>query len=274
MIPVPPPPADKTGPGRSGTPSVPPLAAFAQSRQGPQGLNCDSFYLDTENGVFAVADGMGKGAEGREAGRIAIAAFLEALGGPPGISGEEEINKLLIGAIAFAHARISEWKSRTASAQRSGSTLTAAVLRGGKVHVAHVGDSRAYQVRAGRARPITADHSVTGELLRSFRISSLEAKSHPMRGMLVRCLGTGAPEADIHCLQWLPDDVLILCSDGAAALLEGTAFPGPQFGLLQGAEGFHASLETALDHASLEDDATWIAVGWPAIHTIPKPEDA
>jgi protein phosphatase len=78
-----------------------------------------------------------------------------------------------------------------------------------------VGDSRCYLIRKQEARVITQDHTVANEQLRLGILSRKEANSVPTRHILSRSLGSGLfVKAEIDQVQLLPDDVLLLCSDG------------------------------------------------------------
>ena len=117
-----------------------------------------------------------------------------------------------------------------------GTTLTAVYICKQVAYVAHVGDSRAYLIRAGEGmRQITQDHSVTGEMLRHGEITPEEAINHPKRHMLTRAIGYyPLVDVDIMVLPIQPGDMLFLCTDGLYNLVsEGTIYQsmvsdGPQ----------------------------------------------
>ena len=96
-----------------------------------------------------------------------------------------------------------------------GATLVAALPRGECVHVAHVGDSRAYLFEGGTLTQLTHDHSVVGVLLRRGAITAEQAACHPMRGQLSRYIGMGGDAtADVRTVQWAPGSRLLLATDG------------------------------------------------------------
>jgi protein phosphatase len=101
-----------------------------------------------------------------------------------------------------------------------GTTITAALVEDGRVFVGHVGDSRAYRVRAGRLKQLTEDHSLVGDLMRSGRITPEEAEAHPQRSVITRALGTD-PEVDVDTFEVDagPGDVFLLCSDGLTTMV-------------------------------------------------------
>mgnify|MGYP001045726636 CR=1 FL=1 len=96
-----------------------------------------------------------------------------------------------------------------------GTTFVSLLAGEGRAALAHVGDSRAYLVRAERIRQLTDDHSIVGELLRRHEISEDAAREHPHRHVLTRALGVRkAVEPDLAELTPMPGDFFVLCSDG------------------------------------------------------------
>jgi protein phosphatase len=107
-----------------------------------------------------------------------------------------------------------------------GSTLTAALILGNQVTIAHVGDSRAYLVLSqGEVQLITRDHSLVKRLTEIGQITPEEALTHPQRNVLYRALGQGEPfEPDILSFQFLPGSQLVLCSDGLWGVISEKEF--------------------------------------------------
>jgi serine/threonine protein phosphatase PrpC len=101
-------------------------------------------------------------------------------------------------------------------APSSGTTLTAALVLGQQVTIAHVGDSRAYHIHPdGRAEVITRDHSLVKRLEELGHLSSDEAVNYPHRNVLYRALGQGdILEPDIFTVAFPQAGFLMLCSDG------------------------------------------------------------
>ena len=168
--------------------------------------------------VFAVADGMGGAQAGEVASGMATQAFeWFALQGK---SPEQELTRL----IAKVNAGIHELAISDPSLAGMGTTLTAAVLRGGEVSVAHVGDSRAYLWREGALSQLTEDHSLVGEMVRSGQLTSAEAEDHPQRSIIARALGVEPDvEVDTMTISWNPGDVFLLCSDGLHSMVPDEA---------------------------------------------------
>lgn len=168
--------------------------------------------------VFVVADGMGGAQAGEVASGIAVGAFEGYV--PQSKSPEDELKRVIAGV----NVNIYELAASEASRSGMGTTLTAAVVRGGSVSIAHVGDSRAYLWRGGNLTQLTEDHSLVGEMVRSGQITSEEAEGHPQRSIITRALGVDpAVEIDTRTLEWKPGDLILLCSDGLYSMVDDEA---------------------------------------------------
>lgn len=174
-------------------------------------INEDSYYLPEHGEQFcAVADGMGGHNAGEVASALAVETFAACM---------RDSEKLNAGAIHAAVTRANEvvYQEACSDERKSGmgTTFTAMCQRGGTVHIAHVGDSRAYLIRNGAIMRVTMDHTLVEELLLQGAITPQEAKVHPKRNYITRALGTNAQvEVDLVQLEVQPDDVFMLCSDG------------------------------------------------------------
>jgi len=164
--------------------------------------------------VFAVADGMGGAQAGEVASGLAVQAFEWFV--PQTSSPEEELTRL----ITRVNGNMHELAVSDPAHSGMGTTLTAAVVRGQSVTLAHVGDSRAYLLRDGALTQVTEDHSLVGEMLRSGQITTAEAEEHPQRSIITRALGVDPEvEIDTMSLDWRPGDLFLLCSDGLYSMV-------------------------------------------------------
>ncbi|MGB7265456.1 MAG: protein phosphatase 2C domain-containing protein [Terracidiphilus sp.] len=163
--------------------------------------------------LFVVADGVGGLDLGEVASNTAVSVitgeFAKAQSGAMLIS-------LLPKLIQQANAAVHDC---TLSPQHQGkkmaTTLVACALRYDQAVVSHVGDSRCYLVRNGRARQVTQDHTLVNEQRKMGLISSGDIATSDSRHVLIRSLG---PEMfvspDTTALTLLPGDILVLCTDG------------------------------------------------------------
>jgi protein phosphatase len=103
---------------------------------------------------------------------------------------------------------------------RMGTTLTATALVGGNLTAVHVGDCRLYLWRDGSLNQLTKDHTWVWEQVQYGILSPEEARTHPRRNILSRCLGHNLiVSIDTLTLEVRPGDVLVQCSDGLHAML-------------------------------------------------------
>jgi len=163
--------------------------------------------------LYAVADGMGGHRAGEIASREALTALLA--------NAPREIDaKALARAVRAANRAViaSAAKSRTRTGM--GTTLTAAMVDGTHVLVAHVGDSRAYLLHDGRLTRITEDHSMVADLVRQGSITEEDARFHPQRSVITRALGSDADMvADVFDVRASAGDRLLLATDGLTGML-------------------------------------------------------
>lgn len=182
-------------------------------------LNEDAvLMLEAPFGVaLAVCDGMGGHTSGERASRAAVERIAEVL---KGTAPEPLMQKLEL-ALERAHGEVYALGGELPIDQRPGSTAVVLALSGREAFVAHVGDSRAYRVRARRAERLTRDHSVVEALLAAGAINAEQAESHPDANRITRALGI-APEIEPEVGPPLlvdVGDVFVLCSDGLSDLV-------------------------------------------------------
>ena len=157
--------------------------------------------------VFVLADGVGGQDRGEEASRIAVETILAECANSP--AGENSAG-LFSRSIQTANSRVYE-----AGHGSIATTLVACLLRFDRATVAHVGDSRCYLIRHGRARRLTRDHTMLNEKSRLNVFGAGESQRTMMRSVLSRSVGCNlfvAPEISEHHV--IPGDLLLLCSDG------------------------------------------------------------
>lgn len=187
-------------------------------REPDKQLNEDAIgFTETDFGIAAiVCDGMGGHERGELASHTAVDRILDVLRG-----GDQPLERLLSTALEQAHAEVYALGGNAPADARPGSTSVILALAGREGLVAHVGDSRAYRIRARELERLTRDHSVVEALLRAGAITTHQANLHPDANRITRALGI-APEiepelsAPIHLEA---GDTFILCSDGLSDLV-------------------------------------------------------
>jgi PPM family protein phosphatase len=163
--------------------------------------------------MFAVADGVG----GRDLGEVASAKAVEIMAEGFAQSGEGmSLASLLPRLIQHANAAVhDEGLSPERRGRNMATTVVSCALRHDQAIVAHVGDSRCYQVRDGTANLLTRDHTWVTEQRKLGLITATEAEQSESRHVLTRSLG---PElfvtVETTSVSLKPGDVLVLCTDG------------------------------------------------------------
>jgi protein phosphatase len=101
-----------------------------------------------------------------------------------------------------------------------GATIVAAWIEGQRLSLAHVGDSRAYLLRAGSLDQLTGDHSLVAEKVRIGILTPQEADASELQSVLTRAVGTNPTvEVDSNEQMLLVGDTLLLCSDGLTRMV-------------------------------------------------------
>ena len=190
------------------------FVGFAESRIGGRAENQDSYgYKDTELGfLLAVCDGMGGGPGGKTASSIAV---TEIITGIDEASKDEEIANIIIKAIRRANMAIIEAGSQNTSLRCMGSTATVLLLSEKSAFLAHVGDSRIYQIRGNKRVYRTFDHSMVFDLVKQKVITEEQARLSAQSNVITRALGM-KPDLEVEIVErpYEKGDRFVLCSDG------------------------------------------------------------
>ncbi len=201
-------------------------------------------------GLYIVADGMG----GHQFGEVASNAAIRIMGGNitkkfqsylysmPTQPIQDSLQEVMETSILEAHQYVQR------EAPGSGTTVTAALVLGQQVTIAHVGDSRAYAVHPdGRMEAITRDHSLVKRLEELGHLSKDEAENFPHRNVLIRALGQGESlEADIFTVPFPQPGYLMICSDG----LWGVLNENDIFRMIVDAPNLHRACQNLVEAAN------------------------
>lgn len=200
--------------------------------------------------LFVLADGVG----GLDLGEVASAKAVEVI--CAGFAEAPE-NTFLPGflprLIQHANAAVhDEGLTRERRGKTMGTTVVACALRHDQAFIAHVGDSRCYHVRDGRATAVTHDHTWVNEQRKLGLLSEAEAARSESRHVLTRSLG---PElfitADMTTISLRAGDFLVLCCDG----LHG-ALPDREIGRIVSELGNPDEIARTLVNAAVEADGS------------------
>jgi protein phosphatase len=192
--------------------------------------NEDSLFVNADQNLFVVADGMGGHAAGEVASKVAVDSINEFI---CLTSGDEEItwpfgldqnisydgNRLKT-AIRYANRKVLEATQERSDYEGMATTVCGVLVDGDSANLGHVGDSRVYLHRQGELTQLTADHSWVNEQILSGVISPDQARSHPLRNVVTRALG-GKPDltVDMQVHKANPGDILLMCSDGLTTMI-------------------------------------------------------
>lgn len=196
------------------------LTAFAESRIGGRPENQDSYgWQNTDFGyLLTVCDGMGGGPGGKTASMIAV---REIIAGVVEAEKDEEIPNIIIKAIRRANMAIIEAANENPDLKGMGSTATVLLVSEKSAFVAHVGDSRIYQLRGHKKIFRTFDHSMVFDMVSQGVITEEQARLSAVSNVITRALGIKPDvEVDIKEVPFEKDDRFMLCSDGIHGAME------------------------------------------------------
>ncbi|MBI2567166.1 MAG: cyclic nucleotide-binding domain-containing protein [Candidatus Schekmanbacteria bacterium] len=202
------------------------VSAWAGSHKGRVRTNNeDSYLVNEEVGLFAVADGVGGGNAGEVASQLAVRSvddfFVTARERlVQHRRDNEEIFRRrvlaeLSGALREASGKIFAKAAEDFSCYGMATTMDLLLILEEGAFIGHVGDSRVYLVRADKVYQLTEDHSVGQRLVKSGRLKSEDLKTFPYRNVIERSLGpVPAVQPDTFWVNVEAGDLFVLCSDG------------------------------------------------------------
>lgn len=218
------------------------LNVEAQTHPGMTGKNNEdryavaSFILDKKDRtpvLFAIlADGIGGHRAGEVAAELAVNHMMQVVARSDG----QHIRQTIEDAVLEASEAIAAHSESNQNLKGMGATCAAAWIVGDRLHTAYVGDSRIYLMRGGRIQQLTVDHTWVQEAIDRGVLTPEAAREHPNVHVIRRYLGSPTPpdpdfrlklfndEGDQNAennqgLQILPNDMLLLCSDGLTDLV-------------------------------------------------------
>jgi PPM family protein phosphatase len=218
------------------------LTVEAQTHAGMTGKNNEdryavtSFVLEENNRLpvlFAVlADGIGGHRAGEVAAELAVNHIMQVVAKSDG----RHIQQTIVDAVTEASNAIAAHSAANENLKGMGATCALAWIIGDRLYTAYVGDSRIYLMRGGRIQQLTVDHTWVQEAIEKGILTPELAREHPNVHVIRRYLGSPEPpEPDFRLkffdgegdqqseqnqgVQLLPDDVILLCSDGLTDLV-------------------------------------------------------
>lgn len=179
--------------------------------------NEDAFVCDPERGRFAVIDGMG----GRAAGAVAASLTRQAL-----LDGGDDLRHSILEANQVVRADAAAHPER----RGMGCVVTAAVIEGDTILLAHVGDTRAYLASATGTEQLTRDHTATAASQEAYGLSDAQARALPHQHAVTNDVGRldrqDTDWIETHAVPFARGDLLLLCSDGLHDLVPSSELFG------------------------------------------------
>lgn len=180
-------------------------------------INEDSLFVDSERGLWAVADGMG----GHDAGEVASATVIEALRNLPRVENLDELASAAKDALAGANRQLIDLARSSGSQQSIGTTVVGIAIADGDFRCFWMGDSRAYRFRDGYLSRVSRDHSLVQKLIDAGMLSPEDAEHHENANVVTRAVGVSEQvEVDVVSGDAVPGDQFLLASDGLTRVVE------------------------------------------------------
>jgi len=214
--------------------------------------------------VFALADGVGGQQKGEVAAQLAVETLLAGFSAAKSGEGHKALLARLIQA---ANLQVYEQGQASPASAGMATTIVASALRADRATIAHVGDSRCYLVRDGRARQITRDHSIAAEQVRMGILSASEAAESTNRHLLSRSVGNDmVVNVEIDEVQVQKGDLLLQCSDG----LHGSVTPDDIAAVITRLDSLRAAAERLIAIANERDGGDNISVQLIRVHDVER----
>lgn len=183
---------------------------------------CRCGVFSEKSAWAAVCDGMGGANGGNVASAIAVEQIEAHLTGlfVEGMT-TGSVKSLLLNSVQRANRAIYQRAKEEPALQGMGTTAVVMLAVGGRLHVVHVGDSRAYLKNRNGLTQITVDHSYVQDLVNFGQITKEEARTHPRRNIITRVLGVhDYVEPDYSMWDFDPGDMALACTDGLTGYME------------------------------------------------------
>ena len=198
-------------------------------------INEDSILVDTERGLWAVADGMG----GHDRGEVASAAVVDALRQLPIVGDPDAFEATAVEALKNVNGQLIRLAQQIESDRTIGTTVVGLAIADGHYRCFWAGDSRGYLLRDGELKRVTKDHSLVQDLVDAGMLKPEEAERHENASVITRAVGV-RENLDVDSVggDARAGDVFLLASDGLTRVVEDREMA---------AELKRASLEEAAD---------------------------
>ncbi|HET7576031.1 MAG TPA: protein phosphatase 2C domain-containing protein [Sphingomicrobium sp.] len=180
-------------------------------------INEDCILVDSDRGLWAVADGMG----GHEAGEVASATVIDALRRLSTADNLDSLAADAMEALRGANRQLVDLAGSGGSEKTIGSTVVGLAIGDGEFRCFWAGDSRAYRVREGIIIRLTRDHSLVQQLVDSGMLRAEDADGHVNSNVVTRAVGVAADvEVEAVSGDVRSGDRFLLASDGLTRVVD------------------------------------------------------
>ncbi len=219
--------------------------------------NQDRWYVDAAQGLYLVSDGMAEDISPQIVVDTLPGLLHTAIGGIDDLVAEPAPRQVR-GALAVVSRKVREESQRRAR-EMLGATVVLALVRGARALVAHLGDSRAYLLRAGKLERLTRDHSALERMIELGWIKAEDARGRGNGGPTRYAGMRDEAVADVRCVDLQAGDRLLLCSDGLTEMLDDEVI-GPLLDPALTPEQNCERLVAAANAAGGEDNITVVVI--------------
>lgn len=233
--------------------------------------NEDNFLIDSELGLFIVADGLG----GHAAGEVASQIVIDKVGQFISQTVEQDRtwpleydvtlpydgNRLKAALMLTDQAIVDDIRGNP-ERESMGSTVVAGLVRENRITLVHVGDSRAYLLNVKGIRQVTRDHSWVAEQVANGILTPEEARKHPFRNVITQALGNGGDlDVAVQEIEIQELDRLLLCSDGLSGMVQDDDI----YQVVQNSSSIEVAVQELVSRARAnggEDNITVVIIGF------------
>jgi len=184
----------------------------ADLAKGTAAMSADmnAYLADGRGMLMAISDGMGGAAAGEVASHIAITVLHDVLQHADDL----DIAQRLRMAVELANIRVWTRAQENSALSGMGTTLTAALVQGGRAYIAQIGHSRAYLIRDDHARQITTDQTIAQALL-DHGVEKPGKIRSALKNVLTQALGVSpVVQVALTSVDIRRNDHLLICSNG------------------------------------------------------------
>lgn len=218
-------------------------------------MNEDAFLNRNNDGLWAVADGMG----GHEAGEVASEMITASLGRVDVTQPLADVVDAIEDTLLEVHHKIRTYSRTHCEGRTMGSTVVSLFIRESVGVCLWAGDSRLYRYRDNQLQQVSDDHSQVNEMLARGMITPQEAVNHPASNVITRAVGASETlYIDVTLVELKTNDIYLLCSDGLYGALDE-----PEIAGLLACGDVEVATQTLIERslqAGARDNVTVIAV--------------